>query len=361
MPYCKNLVNRTNCIKQINSKIMKLLLYIILSILPFSGITQIISESAIRFDETGAKKLNNAPKKVYFREFNIGYQSIIESSITGFDRQAVTKISMTAGLDSELSEKDIQSITDKAYQKVSDKLQKAGFTIITQVEAKKINEFQKKVNTLYGGKPTYLNGYVYTQPSGIEYYTATSGVNEVVKDAKGEVSKQSKLLGNLPALKLLEKGSIFDNVGKISEQLGNVPVIDFGMNILFATILEDKKGSGASELKGEFGLSAYPFKSSISWKGDGKMGNLETGITLSPKNYKAFEIEGVIPKEKIKKVAKGEYRTDWGSGIVYSQRKDIKITNPVKADRATYIAKVSQAVDEYLDILINKLIDNANK
>ena len=30
--------------------------------------------------------------------------------------------------------------------------------------------------------------------------------------------------------------------------------------------------------------------------------------------------------EKIKKRAEGEFRTDWGTGIVYAQRKDVKIT-----------------------------------
>ena len=200
---------------------------------------------------------------------------------------------------------------------------------------------------------------MYTQPSGNKYFTVTSGVNEAVKDVQAGVAKQSKLLGSLPAAKLFDKGSIFDNVGKISDQLGNVPVIDFGMNISFANIVEDKKAGGASELKGEFGLGAYPYKSAISWKGNGRMGNLATNVKLSPKNYKPFEIEGVIPREQIKKRAEGDYRTDWGAGIVYAQRKDIKITNPVKADSELYKTKVAQAVDEYLDIFISQIIDNA--
>ena len=339
---------------------MKTILYICLLFIPIMVNAPIISKTDVRIDEFGAKKLKNAPKKIYFREFNIGYQTIIESSTTGFDRKASTKISMTAGLDSELTQTDIQGITDKAYQKVVDKLKNAGYSIISHEEAKNIDEFQKRVNTLVGGTPTYLNGYVYTQPTGNMYYEVTSGFNEGVKDVKKEVSKQSKLLGSLPVGKLVEKGNIVDNVGKISEQLGNVPILDFGMNISFADIFEDKKSGGASELKGEFGLGAYPFKSSISWKGNGKMGNLEASISMSPKNYKPFEIEGVIPREKIKKRAEGDYRTDWGSGIVYAQRKDITITNPVKADRNVYIEKVSLAIDEYLDIYLATFLEHAN-
>lgn len=338
---------------------MKKLVYTLILLMPLMALGQIIPEKDIRVEAFGNKKLKNAPKKVYFREFSIGYQSIIEADATGIDRQASTKISMTAGLDSELTEVDIQSITDQAYKKATAQLLDAGFVIITHEEAKKIDEFQKRVNTLVGGKPTYLNGYVYTQPSGNEYYTVTSGVNETVKDVKAVLKKQSKVLGNLPAFQLLEKGSISDNVGRISEQLGNVPIIDFGMDIRFADIIEVRKAGGVSTLQGEFGLGAYPNKSAISWKGDGKMGNLATSIKLSPKSNKPFEIEGVIPREKIRKRAEGSYRTDWGSGIIYSQRKDIKITNPIKADSVLYKEKVAQAVDDYLSILIAQLIDNA--
>jgi hypothetical protein len=345
-------------LKQLDLQMRKII-YSLLLLLPLSVFGQIIHEKDVKISEQGAKKLKKAPKKVYFREFSIGYQSIIEANTTGIDRKASTKISMTAGLDSELTETDIQAITDKAYKRVVEKLENAGFTIITSAEAKEIDEYQKRVNTTVGGEPTYLNGYVYTQPSGTEYYKVTSGLNEAVKGAKNELSKQSKTLGNLPALGLLEKGSISDNTGKISEQLGNIPVMDFGMNINFAKITEDKKAGGSSVLKGEFGLNAHPYISRITWKGKGKLGNVETAISLYPKNYKPFEIEGVIPRQKIKKTAAGKYRTDWGSGIVYAQQKDIKITNPVKADRDIYIAKVSQAVDEYLDILVAQLLENS--
>lgn len=335
-------------------------MYLCLFFLPFLADTPIISKSDVRIDEFGAKKLKNAPKKVYFREFNIGYQTIIESNTTGFDRKASTKISMTAGLDSELTEADIQSITDNAYKKVIAKLTAAGIEVIAHEEAKKIEEFQQKVNTTVGGEFSYKNGFVYTQPTGTIFFDVTSNFNEGVKDVKEAVSKQSKILGNLPMGQLLEKGSIRDNVGKISDQLGNVPVLDFGMNITFAEIMEDRKAGGSSELKGEFGLGAYPYKSAISWKGGGKLGNLESSIVFSPKNYKAFEIEGVIPREKIKNRAVGEFRTDWGSGIIYAQKKEITITNPVKADRAAYIEKVTLAIDDYLEIFISTFLEHSN-
>lgn len=336
---------------------MKKLIYILLFLIPSTLSAQIITEKDVNISESGTKKLKNAPKKIYFKEFSIGYQSIIEASTVGIDRKASTKVTMTAGLDSELTEADVQKITDDAYAKVVRRLTDAGFSIISSAEAKKIDEYQKKVNTTVGGKIDYVNGYIYTQPTGTEYYKVTSGVNEAVQGAKKALSKQSKLLGSLPALSLLDKGSLSDNTGKIAEQLGNVLVADFGMNINFAKITEDRKGGGSSELKGEFGLGAHPYISKIVWKGNGKFGNFESAIMMGTKNYKPFEIEGVIKKEKIKKVAKGDFRTDWGSGIIYAQRKDIKVTNPVKADRAIYIAKVTQAIDEYLEIFISRLTD----
>ena len=198
---------------------MKKLIYILLFLIPSVLSAQIITEKDVKISESGTKKLKNAPKKIYFKEFSIGYQSIIEASTVGIDRKASTKISMTAGLDSELTEADVQKITDDAYAKVVRRLTDAGFSIISSAEAKKIDEYQKKVNTTVGGKIDYVNGYIYTQPTGTEYYKVTSGVNEAVQGAKKALSKQSKLLGSLPALSLLDKGSLSDNTGKIAEQL----------------------------------------------------------------------------------------------------------------------------------------------
>lgn len=52
---------------------------------------------------------------------------------------------MTAGLDSELREVDIQSITDEAYKKGSQILTETGFPIISYVEAKKIMNIKKEL------------------------------------------------------------------------------------------------------------------------------------------------------------------------------------------------------------------------
>lgn len=52
---------------------------------------------------------------------------------------------MTAGLDSELREADIQSITDEAYKKGSQILTETGFSIISYVEAKKIMNIKKEL------------------------------------------------------------------------------------------------------------------------------------------------------------------------------------------------------------------------
>src|SRR5690554_5485293 len=168
---------------------MKNLIYTLLLIMPLSLSAQIITEKDVKISESGAKKLKKAPKKVYFKEFSIGYQSIVEASTTGIDRKASTKVTMTAGLDSELTEADVQKITDDAYKKVAKRITDAGFSIISSAEAKKIDEYQKRVNTTVGGKIDYVNGYIYTQPTGTEYYKVTSGVNEAVQKAKSGLAK----------------------------------------------------------------------------------------------------------------------------------------------------------------------------
>jgi len=112
-----------------------------------------------------------------------------------------------------------------------------------------------------------------------------------------------------------------DTVGKISKQLGDVRVIDFGMNISFAQIIEDKRGGGSSVLKGTIELGAYPYKSMISWNGGMMMGALKSQIILTPKGYQPIEIPGVIKNEKITKRAEADYKYDFNVNLKYFMDK----------------------------------------
>ncbi|MBD3749336.1 MAG: hypothetical protein IE931_07565 [Sphingobacteriales bacterium] len=131
---------------------MRKLVYTLMLLMPLTALGQIITENDIKVDDFGSKKLKNAPKKVYFKEFSIGYQYLVEGSATGRDRNLKADVNMTAALVSELTEQDIQTITDNAYKKAEKKLTDAGFTIVSGEAAKDINEYQKGVTQMTGGE-----------------------------------------------------------------------------------------------------------------------------------------------------------------------------------------------------------------
>lgn len=318
---------------------MRKLVYTLMLLLPLTVLGQIITEDAIRIDDFGIKKLKKAPKTVYFKDFSIGYQYIVKASSSAYDRSLKSEITMTAGLQSELTDKDIQDITDKAYLKVEKKLKDAGYEILSYDDAKNIKEYQNGGTLVIGGKATDSKGYIYTSPTNKKFFIPTA------KIGLGMINGGSGVLDK--------------SLVRISDQLGNIIVLNFGMQINFADIFEDKQGGGSSILKGNIGLGANPYASGIVWKGDGKLGNAGSSVFLSSKNYKPFPIPGVVKEEKIRKFNAVEWKNNWTTGMKTAQSSKTTITNPVNADRQQYIAKVTQAVDEYLSIMINQLIDNS--
>lgn len=144
---------------------MKNLLFTFLLIIPFAAFAQIINEKGIRVESSSLRQLKDAPKKVYFQEFSTDYHSIIEANTTGFNKNTSNKISIAADLDSILSEMDIQSIADEAYKSVALKLTGAGSSLVSQVETKTIDGYQKRIKSTVGSASAYLNGYVYTSPT----------------------------------------------------------------------------------------------------------------------------------------------------------------------------------------------------
>ena len=98
---------------------MKKLIYIALILFPFVVNAQIVTEKSVKISGNEAKKLDKAPKKVFFKEFNIGYQVIAQNSTVSISGSNRDKVSITAGLDSKLVGEDFVAITNKAYEKVA--------------------------------------------------------------------------------------------------------------------------------------------------------------------------------------------------------------------------------------------------
>ncbi len=329
--------------------------------IPFIANAQIVSKSDLDITETGAKKFKKIPKKIYIKEFNVGYQYMENATAESKnDDESTETISMSVILNADLTTDDVQSITDKAYQKFSKQLEDAGFELVGEEEASKLPFFQSgKVTKIVGGVPVDAGGYIYTLATGTTRIDKVTVVSDGITKTQNTIGSLSKGLGSLSKIAdVAKKDTYVDAKVKVSEELG-IPVLDFGINFNFLH-LSAAGGGGFKVLKGTTGLSAAAYKSILVNKGDGKFSNAESLVQIAPKKGEPIEIDGVIEKQKISKLADAKNFKGYRFGTEYRQHRTIKQTKIVEADKATYIAKVSQTLDEYLDTLSSTIIDSFN-
>ncbi|MGW8123127.1 hypothetical protein ACV07N_10760 [Roseivirga echinicomitans] len=332
---------------------------LLLLVIPFFANAQIVSKGILDFSDSGTKKLRDIPKKIYIKEFNVGYQYFEDGSAKSENYDKSTEsITIAAILNAGLTTDDVQNITDEAYRKFSNQLKDAGFELVGEEEASEIPFFQSgQVTRNVGGVPIDANGYIYTLPVGTTRIDKVTNVSAGISKAQNTISSLSKGLGSLAKIADIGKKDTYqDPKIKISEELG-VPVVEFGMNFSF---IQFKNALGGSVLKGTSGLNAAIYKGTLINKGDGKMGNAESVVQVVPKKGRPIEIEGVIEKNKISKMADADNAKTYRFGTEYRQDVTIKQTKLVDADKATYVAKVSQALDEYLNILATTIIESFN-
>lgn len=332
---------------------MKKILIITLMCLPLFGYSQIITEKDVKDWGYGEKKLKKAPKKIYVKDFFVNYQVLSSNSETATNSDLGTsKAMMSVGL-TGLETEDFQEITDTAYERLVKKLSDAGYEIVSSEEAGKTEMFQDYTKVA-GGTPSQAQiiGYISTAPTGFDFY-----VKKVTNKGK-------------------TKSAFFDVTPKLSKQLGDIPVLEASVNFQFVSI-EGSSFAGAAKMKGKvdfvlaatgvgtsaegiFGskMQTTPTIERVVWKGGAAGAGALSVIQFSPKDN--ISIEGVVESKKFKEyVSNSAYQPSY-AGIVLTKDKKIEVSHQVKADREAYKAKSLQALNEYLDQMIQKLIESSN-
>lgn len=317
--------------------------------LAFGAQAQLVTDKEIKSGGYGEKKMKKAPKKVYINRFFVNYQVLSSSS----EISNKAKTSMTVGLNG-IEPEDMQQITDNAYKMVTDKLTAAGFELVGADEAAGIDKFEGW-ERLQGGTPSTAQvfGFVSTAPTGYDFF-----VKGIKKSGKN-------------------KKSIFDGTPAISKDLGDIPVFEANVNFQYVTIEGKTMINSATQLKGVvnyemppaaigqsatgvFGskVESVPTSARFVWKGGAPGAGAMSIVYLYPK--KAVDIPGVVEKKKFKEyTSNSNYMGSFGAMLI-SDRKDVKVSHQVKADRAAYIEKTQQTLNEYLSMVVDAFIANAN-
>lgn len=314
---------------------------------------QIVTEKNISDNSYGEKKLKSAPKKIFLNQFFVNYQMLAASSEASTGGK--TRVEMAVGLIGVELE-DMQEITDNAFAKVVKKLQDAGIEIVGFEEAEK-TEFYSDWTKMTGGTPSQaqLMGYVSTVPTGFDYF-----VKKITNKGK-------------------TKGTFLDSTPALSKQMGDIPVFEANISFQFVTIegrssyvTDATKMKGvvdyqlpeaaiAKSAEGIFGskIEVSPVVARIVWKGGMTGAGANTILSYSPKG--SVEIPGVVEQKKFTEYVSPDrsYNTSY-SGIVYTRDKELEVSHQVKADREAFKTKTQQALDEYLDVVVEKFIASLN-
>ncbi len=330
---------------------MKNAVFILVMLLSNLAYGQIITSKNISDNSYGAKKMKSAPKKIFLNQFTVNYQLLGASSEASAGGK--TKAEMAVGLVG-IELEDMQEITDNAYAMMEKKLRDAGIEIVSIDEAAK-TEFYSDWTRMSGGTPSQsqLLGYLTTVPSGFDYF-----VKKVTNKGK-------------------TKGTFFDTTPKLSKELGDIPVFEANISFQFVTIegssslLTDAtkmKGTVnyqmpetaiAQSAEGIFGskIETSPVVARIVWKGGLNGAGANSILSYSPKGK--IEIPGVVEEKKFKEYVSPDrsFVTSY-SGIIFTKNKELEVSHKVKADRAAFKSKTQQALNEYLDLVVDNFIAN---
>jgi len=331
---------------------MKKLILLFILCIPLLTNAQLVTEKSLKDWGYGERKLKKAPKKIYLKNFSVNYQVLSSNSEVATNKDFNrSKAMMSVGL-TGLETEDFQEITNKAYARAVGKLEAAGFEIVSADEASSI-EFFEDYTRISGGTPSQAQiiGYISTAPNDFDFF-----VKRVTKKGKA-------------------KSNFFDITPKVSKQLGDIPVFETNVSFQFVTI-DGSSFAGAAKMKGKvdyvlaatgigtsaegiFGskIETSPTISRVVWKGGAAGAGALSIVQVSPK--KDIPIEGVVEKKKFKEYvnAGASYNPSYSSLVM---SKEIEVSHQVKADREAYKAKTLQALNEYLDMVVEKFIENAN-
>lgn len=286
------------------------------------------------------KKFNNSEKKIFIQHFIVNYQTVMVSyaKARGGNSYSGAVAGLALGLD-EVTDEQLQNMTNQYYNDFVAKLESSGFKIMTVDEVQQVAHFSDW-GRIEGGEPAQhpkATGYLTTIPAGFTQLDGGAGAFN---------------LGGHPE----------------SKQLGGAIVVRVYLTVPFAESQSINGGlvGGVAKITAKADLRVSPSES-IPQQGDFKKPiNLTSSITFGYKKslkWQAlfdsklksdFEIEGVLDEnKKYKSTSVGTS----GSGFT-AKYNDSYSENAIliDCDAQKYEAGVNEAVSTYLTNTLDTFI-----
>jgi len=309
----------------------------------------IVTEKDVKTTYVKKKLMKEAPKKVFINTFKVYYQLIDSQSETkkggrqvgGGAYKGDATATLAVGIKGvELN--TLQEITNDFYNKLIADLEADGLEVFTAKTIKKIDYYQDHI-ILEGPNMNQeqLEGYVMVAPEGYSYFV--KGISK-----KGKEKKKFKLV---------------NTNYKVSKQLDDMIVVDVTIVIPSIWLKEGVNLAGAkvkggadlklaqSEIKTTNFVKQTQIITEISFvSGKDKVAAMPA-TSVSSALKKDVEISGVFSDEKFKSVANKDLDNTAEYGNIFEvDNRTVKVTNYIECENDVYKAKVSQAIEELMNI-----------
>ncbi|WP_421874810.1 hypothetical protein [Marinoscillum sp.] len=300
-----------------------------------------------------AKKMADAPKKVFLKSFKIYYQMIAEAEKTVYGGRQLGGGSYTGDATARLAvgvegiaPEDLQAMTNDIYNDYVSKLEGMGFEVYTSDNIGDIEFFEgwEKVSG-----PTIneeqLKGSLMVIPEGFSYM-----VKRITNSGKEKTGAfMSGVTGNDGSF----SSSAYGPNPKISKELGDMCVVEIALNVP-SIYLDAKSQLGTAKVKGGAYLRLHNAKASyIQGKGN-KPGVAYPDAAVETLLTKPVQINGVFESQEFKSVANKSRTTVPSYASFFTvEDKTVALSNTIECDASVYQAEVKKPIIEFLDMSLD--------
>jgi hypothetical protein len=339
---------------------MKTFLNYLLTLMILAAVTpgvsaQEIPEKNYNVVQMASKKLEDASKKVYIKNFKVFYQMIAEAEKTSYGGRQVGGGSYTGNATARLAvgvegvdPEDLQELTDKLYNEYVARLESMGFEIISSEDLIG-NEFFEDYELLKGPRinQEQIEGSLMVVPSGYSYFV--KGVNKKGKEKTG---------GFMAGVTGDDGGfgsSLYGPVPKVSKALDDAMVIEISLDVP-SIYLDPKSNLAGAKVKGGAYLRLQQGKVAYIAGESSKPGVAAPEAGFEVLLTKPVMITGVFGEQNFKSEA-SKARTSVPSygGFFTVQNTSVNLTNSIKCEAEDYKTRVGDVLSAYLNLTLDKL------
>jgi hypothetical protein len=335
----------------------KLLLGFLLLFLGSAIAAQNFTKKNVNIAEWKSKGLEEAPKKIYLKNFKVFYQMIAEGEKTVYGGRQLGGGSYTGDATARLAvgvtgvnPDDLQTLTNQLYQDYIADLEALGIEVLTSKDIPDI-EFFEEWELIEGPSinQEQIQGSLMVIPDGFSYFV--KGMKKSGKEKTGGF--MSGVTGDAGNFGSGASGP----VPRISEQLNDIVVAEVVLNIpsIYIKTIKGVLGSSAKVKGGAY----LRLQSGRVLYAAGRYRQI--GVT-SPANY--FEmtvtdpvlITGVFGEQEFKSVATKSRTTVPSYASFFTvDNTSVALTNTIECKADDYISNVKRIAGEYLSTSVELL------